>query len=148
MRDSRIGTCGALGLIVMLGAKIIALGALPPGAAPAVLVAGHAASRASVVAVMASSRYLRAEGAGTATAAGIGGAGLGFALATGGLATLGLLAVLPPLALAGGLAGLALGHGLMRRSFERRLAGYTGDCLGAVQQTSEVGLYLGVLACL
>ena len=35
-----------------------------------------------------------------------------------------------------------------RRLFERRLNGYTGDCLGAVQQTSEVGLYIGLLACL
>ena len=34
------------------------------------------------------------------------------------------------------------------RWFERRLGGYTGDCLGAVQQASEVGFYLGVLACL
>lgn len=148
MRDSRIGTYGAVGLILMLGAKIMALGALPPGATAAALVAGHAASRASVVVAMATSRYLRAEGAGTATAAGIGGAGLGVALATGGLAMLGLLAVLPPLALTGGIAGLALGHGLMRRSFERKLGGHTGDCLGAVQQTGELGLYLGVLACL
>jgi adenosylcobinamide-GDP ribazoletransferase len=36
----------------------------------------------------------------------------------------------------------------MRSRFERRLGGYTGDCLGAVQQTSELGFYLGVLACL
>ncbi|PJN92414.1 adenosylcobinamide-GDP ribazoletransferase, partial [Amaricoccus sp. HAR-UPW-R2A-40] len=28
------------------------------------------------------------------------------------------------------------------------LGGYTGDCLGAVQQVSEVGFYLGLLACL
>ena len=30
--------------------------------------------------------------------------------------------------------------------FERKLGGYTGDCLGAVQQISEVGFYLGTLA--
>ena len=42
--------------------------------------------------------------------------------------------------------GLALGHWGMRRVFERKLGGYTGDCLGAVQQGSEIGLYLGVLA--
>lgn len=45
-----------------------------------------------------------------------------------------------------GLMGLALGHWGMRRVFERKLGGYTGDCLGAVQQGSEIGLYLGVLA--
>ena len=52
---------------------------------------------------------------------------------------------------AGGLAlasaaGLAAGHLLAQGLFERRLGGYTGDCLGAVQQLSEVGLYLGVIA--
>lgn len=148
MRDSRIGTYGALALILTLGAKLLALGAMPAGAAPAVLVAGHAASRASVVAVMATSRYLRPEGAGAGMAAGIGGRHLGLALGTGALAILALLAVLPPLAALGALAGLALGHLVMRRGFERRLSGHTGDCLGAVQQTSELGLYLGVLACL
>ncbi|MCY4563546.1 MAG: adenosylcobinamide-GDP ribazoletransferase, partial [Gammaproteobacteria bacterium] len=30
--------------------------------------------------------------------------------------------------------------------FERKLGGYTGDTLGAVQQASEIGLYLGVCA--
>jgi adenosylcobinamide-GDP ribazoletransferase len=34
---------------------------------------------------------------------------------------------------------------LMRRWYEPRLGGYTGDCLGAVQQCSEVGFYLGLL---
>jgi adenosylcobinamide-GDP ribazoletransferase len=148
MRDSRIGTYGAVALVLMLATKILTLGALPQTAAPAVLVAGHAASRASVVAVMATSRYLRADGAATRLSVGIGGQGLAFALATGGLAILGPLAVVTPLAAAGGFVGLALGHGLMRRIFERRLSGYTGDCLGAIQQTSELGFYLGVLSCL
>jgi adenosylcobinamide-GDP ribazoletransferase len=30
--------------------------------------------------------------------------------------------------------------------FRRRLGGYTGDCLGATQQVTEVVFYLGVLA--
>ncbi len=32
--------------------------------------------------------------------------------------------------------------------FRRRLGGYTGDCLGAVQQLSETAFYLGALASL
>ena len=43
---------------------------------------------------------------------------------------------------------MVLGHALARALFERRLGGYTGDCLGATQQLSEVGLILGVAACL
>ena len=45
--------------------------------------------------------------------------------------------------LAGALAvtlTLWLGH-----RFQRRLGGYTGDCLGAVQQFSEVAFYCGLL---
>jgi adenosylcobinamide-GDP ribazoletransferase len=30
--------------------------------------------------------------------------------------------------------------------FKRWLGGYTGDCLGAVQQVSEIAFYLGLLA--
>ena len=34
----------------------------------------------------------------------------------------------------------------LARKFIRRLGGYTGDCLGAVQQVSEVSCYLAMLA--
>ena len=51
-----------------------------------------------------------------------------------------------PAVLAGALAGLTAGHVVMRGLYERKLGGYTGDCLGAVQQTSELGLYLGAVA--
>ena len=34
-----------------------------------------------------------------------------------------------------------LGH-----RFQRRLGGYTGDCIGAVQQVAEVAVYVGVVA--
>jgi adenosylcobinamide-GDP ribazoletransferase len=43
------------------------------------------------------------------------------------------------------VAGLVLAHLLTRAWFERRLGGYTGDCLGAVQQTGVLAFYLGVL---
>lgn len=143
MRDSRLGTYGAAGLGMMLALKVATLSALGPPVAAA-LVAGHAASRASAVAVIATATYVRDHGTGKPVAAGLGPGGLAFALATG----LAPLALLPPAAALGGVAGLVAGHVLMRRAFERRLGGYTGDCLGAVQQTSEAGFYLGLLACL
>jgi adenosylcobinamide-GDP ribazoletransferase len=31
----------------------------------------------------------------------------------------------------------------MKRLFERRLQGFTGDCLGAAQQVCEIAFYLG-----
>ena len=45
--------------------------------------------------------------------------------------------------IAAALAALWLG-----RLFVRRLGGYTGDCLGAVQQLAEALIYVAVLATL
>lgn len=146
MRDSRLGTYGAAGLGLMLAGKVLALGALPLIAVPWVLIAGHGASRASSVLVIAGSAYVRDHGTGKPVADGISGRGLAFAMATAAIGLVPLFFVLPLVAVAAGLSGLALGHILMRRRFERRLGGYTGDCLGAVQQCSEIGFYLGVVA--
>lgn len=148
MRDSRLGTYGAVGLGIMLAGKVLTLGAMPVDVAAVALIAGHTASRASLVLVIATSTYARNEGAGKPVAGGVRGLDLGLALGTGMLAVGLLLPVAGALASGAGLAGLSLGHLAMRARFERRLGGYTGDCLGAVQQTSEIGLYLGVLACL
>ena len=96
--------------------------------------------------VMASSDYMRDQGAGSAVAGGVDQRTMVTALVTTMLALLPVLFVLPFTALVVGLAGLAAGHFAMRHCFEARLGGYTGDCLGAVQQCSEIGFYLGVLA--
>lgn len=145
MRDSRIGTYGVLGLLLMLGTKFAALLALTGAAVPFALIAGHTASRASMLAVMASSDYVRDQGAATAVAGGIDRQAVLVALVTTGLALLPLAFVVPLAAVIMGLAGLVLGHLTMRYWYEPRLGGYTGDCLGAVQQCSEVGFYLGLL---
>ena len=146
MRDSRIGTYGVLGLGLMLAAKVAALAAMPVLAVPFVLIAGHAISRASVLWVMASSDYVRDAGAASGVAGGLDQRAMVIGLGTAALALLPLLCVLPVLALIAGLAGLAAGHFAMRHRYEARLGGYTGDCLGAVQQCSEIGFYLGLLA--
>ncbi len=146
MRDSRLGTYGTLGVGLMVGGKIAVLAALPPHAVPLVLVAGHAASRASAVWVIATSSYLRDHGTGKPVANGIDRHGLAVIGWTLGGVAVALLMAVPVWALLCGALGLAAGHYAMRRRFERRLGGYTGDCLGAVQQCSEIGFLLGVLA--
>ena len=146
MRDSRIGTYGVLGLGLMLATKVAAVSVLPAVAVPFVLIAGHAASRAAMLWVMASSDYVRGSGAASAVAGGIDQRAVQTGLVTTALACLPLLFVLPFLSVVMGLAGLAAGHYAMRHRFERRLGGYTGDCLGAVQQCSELGFLLGVLS--
>ena len=146
MRDSRIGTYGAAGLGLMLAAKVLALTATPPGAIPWLLIAAHAASRSSAVLAIATSTYVRDAGIAKPVADAVAPDSLALALATGAAAACALLAAATPVVIVAGLGGLAAGHLVMRGVYERKLGGYTGDCLGAVQQTSELGMYLGVAA--
>ncbi|MBB5220466.1 adenosylcobinamide-GDP ribazoletransferase [Amaricoccus macauensis] len=150
MKDSRIGTYGAVGLGLVLALKASSLAGLGPVGSPclvaATLVAGHGASRASAMLVVMTSGYVRDDGTGKFTARGLGRRGVVLVGAVGLAALLILFAAAGAGAAAAGLAGLMAGHLLARSLFERQLGGYTGDCLGATQQLSEVGLYLGLLA--
>ena len=146
MRDSRLGTYGAAGLGLMLAAKVMALTAAPPEAIPWLLIAAHAASRSSAVLAIATGRYVREAGIAGPVAGAVTSGNLALALVTGSAAACMMAVVVTPAAVLAGLAGLAGGHLVMRAAYERKLGGYTGDCLGAVQQTSELGLYLGVVA--
>lgn len=146
MRDSRLGAYGALGLGLIIALKVVALAGTAMPVVPFALIAGHALSRASAVVVIATSTYARDEGAGKPVASASG--SLPVALGAAALATVPLVVTVPPAGVLAGFLGLAAGHVLMRRAFERRLGGYTGDCLGAVQQLSEVGFYLGLLTAL
>lgn len=148
MRDSRLGAFGAIGIGLMLATKVLALGAMPHEVVPLALVAGHAASRASMVVAITTSAYVRDAGIATPVARATAPASLAPALGVAAASLGVLLAVATPVAVLAGLAGLAAGHLVMRGMYERKLGGYTGDCLGAVQQTSELGLYLGVVAAL
>lgn len=146
MRDSRLGTYGAAGLGLMLAAKVLALAATPAEAVPWLLIAGHAASRSSAVLALATGTYVRDTGIAQPVADAVGRVSLALALATGAAAACLVLAAAAPTAVLVGLGGLAAGHVAMRSLYERKLGGYTGDCLGGVQQTSELGMYLGVAA--
>ena len=148
MRDSRLGTYGAAGLGLMLAAKILSLAAVPPSAIPWLLIAAHAASRSSAVLALATGTYAREAGMARPVSGRVGTSSLALALGFGAMGLVMLWFLIPMPGLLAGLAGLAAGHLAMRAAYERRLGGYTGDCLGGVQQTSELGLYLGVAAAL
>ena len=148
MRDSRVGVFGAVGLISILAVKAAALAALPAAILPASLLLAHIGSRVSLVIVVATSRYAGAEPEFKPTAKGVGGGGLLKSLLTGFAVSALAWAVVPLAVLGAALAGLALGHVASRLLYERKLRGYTGDCLGATQQVSELGVYLGLLAAL
>ena len=146
MRDSRLGTFGAAALVTVLLLKIAALSQMPFTWALFALPVAHGVSRLSAVLVIATSSYARAEGIAKPVAKGIATGPLILAVSTG-LAALGIAGFVFGVGATGfALAGLAIGHGATRLLFERKLGGYTGDCLGAVQQVGEVGFYLGIIA--
>jgi adenosylcobinamide-GDP ribazoletransferase len=146
MKDGGIGAYGMLALLFVLATKAAALASMPAGLAAAALVAGHCVSRLSSVVVIATSRYAREAGTGGFTAGGLRPGGVGVAMLFGCLSLAGLAASAGGGSALAALGGCIAGHLLARAVWEGRLGGYTGDTLGATQQLSEVGAYLGVLA--
>ena len=146
MRDSRLGTYGTLALVAALALKATTLISLPAVMIPAALIAGHGLSRLSSVIVIATSRYVREEGTGKPVAGGISFKSIMVALVSGAAIVAIWFLVYPSLAIVWALGAMVIAHGLIRTFFEPKLGGYTGDTLGAVQQVSEIGFYLGLLA--
>lgn len=148
MRDSRIGAYGGIGIGLLLALKIMALASMPLSAAAWALLLAHPLSRLAATALIVTMDYARPAGKasvigyamsvpvflGAALPAGV----LVVALVAGGAVTVRSASVVI-------LAMLAVTLWLARY-FQRHLGGYTGDCLGAVQQCSEVLCYLGLLA--
>lgn len=140
MQDSRLGSYGAIALFLMLAAKFQTLSYLDPRQVPLALIAGHALSRLASVLLMRVQDYVRDTGKGRAFSAKP--ASSEWLLAT--------VFGLAPLALLPGreaLAALALLPVWLwfSRLLKRKLGGYTGDCLGAMQQLCELAFYLGLL---
>ena len=146
MKDSRIGTYGAVTLVLALMLKALALADLPLATAALALLAAHGAGRAAAVVAMRLTPYAVAGEAQKwkPTPQGVRTVEMGCAV---GLA-LWPMAFLPSGAIVAGLAGggvLALVLTLVAR---RLIGGHTGDVLGAIEQVFEVGFLLGVAAVL
>ncbi|WP_292805828.1 adenosylcobinamide-GDP ribazoletransferase [Methylotenera sp.] len=154
MQDSRLGTYGAVALFFMLFAKYQVLLALPAYFVPFILVAGHVFSRLCALLIMADLNYVKHEGKAKPLATKI---------QTGDLIFAVLLAAMPvplfyfnfsPVALHMRdwllLAGCCLTPMVLvwiwwRNKIKLWFGGYTGDCLGAMQQMTELAFYLGLL---
>jgi adenosylcobinamide-GDP ribazoletransferase len=144
MKDSRIGAFGAIGLIAILGTKFLVLKELAPGSFfIVVLIAAHSLSRCMPVLVMQTSRYagdMDTSKSGSMTSRRIGAGGPVIAIVLG-LAPF----ILLPLRFLPAIAPALIVTWLMYRYFVRWIGGYTGDCLGAIQQVSEIVIYLGIV---
>lgn len=141
MVDSRIGSYGAIGLVLALLTKYQALSYQTTVLIPASMVAGHALSRLCAVLVMFTQSYVKTEGKSKPLATQLNVTELTIAtffglLPMAFLATKFLAALIP----------VAIVWLWFSTKIKTRIGGYTGDCLGAMQQLTEIAFYLGLLA--
>ena len=141
MKDSRIGSFGAVALVILLLAKFSALLEISPSMIPLALIAGHSFSRLCATAVLSALDYVRDEGKSKPLSTHISPGSLAFAVLTALLP----LFLLPARQVAIGIVFASFSTLWLARMFKQRIGGYTGDCLGATQQLSEVAFYCGLL---
>lgn len=151
MRDSRIGTFGALALGFALALQTAAIGRIAPAALPWALVMAAVSSRLAMLLVLDLLAPARRDGLGRMAAGSDAPEGARApawrgAWVPGGLVAGGLAFWAGPAGLAG-LAGAGLGAWLVARLAWRRIGGQTGDVLGAAQVSAELCCLL-VLAAL
>ena len=147
MKDSRIGTYGAIGIGLMLALKCLSLSQLPSHAIVLALLIAHPFSRVASCAVIWLMDYARDDSKAKPLAQSMSNAEFFIASVTG-CAPMVILA-LAELILWRNLLWCVLGVLLttlwLCKKFKRRIGGYTGDCLGAIQQAAEVACYLALL---
>jgi len=153
MKDSRIGSYGAIALVLTLLLKFEALLALcdshSPALVAAALVAAHSVSRLLAASLMLTQRYIRDDDSARARPAAQQMSHASFAVAlisASAALALPYAADAAPGALLGAVTFALLMRAYLAWRMHTRLGGYTGDCLGAVQQLSELAFYLGLLA--
>lgn len=138
MRDSRLGTYGALILMVSFVAKLSALAALPDGYVVQSLVAAHALARGVLPFMAMSLDYARKDG----LAANAGPPDSATALTAGAIAVLIALVALPWRdALGAALVAATCAIGMAWLA-QRQIGGQTGDVLGGAEQLGETAILL------
>jgi adenosylcobinamide-GDP ribazoletransferase len=147
MKDSRIGTYGTLALVFSLSLRVTALADMPVWTAAAALILAHAAARITPAFVMNALPY-----AGDTAAMKVSYGDAPVSAHDQRFALLVVLCALLPLAFVSILSvvsGLLLGAALAAAVTlwaRKRIDGYTGDVLGAIEQMFEIGFLLGVVA--
>jgi len=154
MKDSRLGTYGVVGLILLMGLKFAALMQLFTETfiyADSITIIGlfvvaHSLSRFAAITVVFSHSYARIE---ESKASGAVEKGKPVNLILAGVFTLiplvGLTSYLAQPVLLMIVIPVLLFSLYLGAYFKKWIGGYTGDCLGAVQQLTEVTVYLSYI---
>lgn len=143
MKDSRVGTYGLVGLGLVLAIKFTALREMPLEMMVPVLISGHAISRLTSVSLIYTDEYAREDLLSKSKPLATKMSHTDYFIAAFfGISPLLLLqnywvflVIIP----------LIIVKLYFSSYFNKWIGGYTGDCLGAVQQIAEIVYYLSVL---
>jgi adenosylcobinamide-GDP ribazoletransferase len=142
MRDSRLGTYGALVLLVGFSARLSALASLPVAAIVPGLVVAHTLGRAAIPVLAASMPFARDDGLGKSA----GRPETPSAITAVMIAVVVALLCLPAKTALLAVAVTALGAAAMAVLAWRQIGGVTGDVFGAVEQVAETAVLLVLAA--
>lgn len=140
MKDSRLGTYGTIGLVTMLAAKYLSLSTMPVNVVFCLIIIAHSFSRFIPVLLVYTTPYVREDALSKAKPIGNNTSKTSLFIAF-------VIAVIPLLLIEWMmipviLTGLLFLFWLFRQYILKRTGGYTGDALGALQQLSELIIYL------
>ena len=142
MQDSRVGSYGAIALVVTLALKAQTLSAIPVDHLVGAMISGHTVSRFIAISITYNHDYVRFEGKSKPISDGMTTNQFLFALATAALSLL----LLPWQACLIAIATTFVARQYLAYRMKIRIGGYTGDLLGATQQITEVIFYISVCA--
>jgi adenosylcobinamide-GDP ribazoletransferase len=144
MKDSANGTFAVVGIVLMLGTKFLLLSSFPVRGLLFILVIAHTLSRLMPVFFIYTAKYARPDGPSKARPVGADQSLLSLIIAI----LIGFLPLLflTPVAILIVMSMLSLLFLVFRHYVVRKLGGYTGDILGALQQISELSIYMVLLA--
>jgi len=140
MKDSRVGSYGVIGMILMLGTKFTVLNQINAHMIPVILVAGHSISRFASTTIIYTHHYVKENEDSKAKP-------LAKKMTLSELLISAIFGLLPLLLLGNYIFAFTIIPVFLIRwyltyYFVKWIGGYTGDCLGAAQQVTEVTFYL------
>lgn len=143
MKDSRLGTYGVSGLVLILAVKFSSLNGLPIQIIPLTIIAGHSISRFIATTLIYTHPYVRDTEDSKAKPAAKS-ITLNMVIISGIFGILPLLFFKTPFIFLT-LIPCFLAKMYLSAKFKKWIGGQTGDCAGAVQQLTEVIFYLSVI---
>lgn len=144
MEEGDFGSFAAIGIVLSIGLRWLAIASFAPFEGLIALILAHAISRAMLAPVLISGHFARSSELAAVVASGV----------RNGEALVALLLALAVAIIAGPAAGLlsvaagAVCAGGMLAFIMRNFGGYTHHGLGAIQQVSEIGILIALSAAL